>query len=170
MSKAAGLFVDPPKGPVLLNYGIDECRFTKPVYPGMTVAVRFTAKEKISRISEILRTVVLRVSPGSYNLRPPSKRTRLTKRPTIVSSPWPKSRGSTNPSPDRPISNPESKRSTTPGKPVITAKSLAPAPAKTVTPHSRPSRSGVIKNLLQKLSVQFKMILGTKNEPCTKSR
>ena len=49
MSKAAGLFVDPAKGPVLLNYGIDECRFTKPVYPGMTIAVRFTAKEKISQ-------------------------------------------------------------------------------------------------------------------------
>lgn len=49
MSKAAGLFVDPAKGPVLLNYGIDECRFTKPVYPGMTVCVRFTAKEKISQ-------------------------------------------------------------------------------------------------------------------------
>ena len=49
MSKAAGLFVDPPKGPVLLNYGIDECRFTKPVYPGMTVGVRFTAKEKITQ-------------------------------------------------------------------------------------------------------------------------
>ena len=49
MSKAAGLFVDPPKGPVLLNYGIDECRFTKPVYPGMTVGVRFTAKEKINQ-------------------------------------------------------------------------------------------------------------------------
>tara|TARA_B100000902_G_scaffold216935_1_gene206192 strand:- start:7159 stop:9204 length:2046 start_codon:yes stop_codon:yes gene_type:complete len=49
MSKAAGLFVDPPKGPVLLNYGIDECRFTKPVYPGMTIGVRFTAKEKISQ-------------------------------------------------------------------------------------------------------------------------
>ena len=49
MSKAAGLFVDPPKGPVLLNYGIDECRFTKPVYPGMTVGVRFTAKEKIEQ-------------------------------------------------------------------------------------------------------------------------
>ena len=47
MSKAAGLFVKPEKGPVLLNYGIDECRFTKPVYPGMTIAVRFTAKEKI---------------------------------------------------------------------------------------------------------------------------
>ena len=49
LSKAAGLFVDPAKGPVLLNYGIDECRFTKPVYPGMTVGVRFTAKEKISQ-------------------------------------------------------------------------------------------------------------------------
>ena len=49
MSKAAVLFVDPNKGPVLLNYGIDECRFTKPVYPGMTIGVRFTAKEKISQ-------------------------------------------------------------------------------------------------------------------------
>ncbi len=49
MSKAAGLFVDAEKGPVLLNYGIDECRFTKPVYPGMSVGVRFTVKEKISQ-------------------------------------------------------------------------------------------------------------------------
>jgi oxepin-CoA hydrolase/3-oxo-5,6-dehydrosuberyl-CoA semialdehyde dehydrogenase len=49
LSRAAGLFVDPPKGPVLLNYGIDECRFTKPVYPGMTIGVRFTCKEKISQ-------------------------------------------------------------------------------------------------------------------------
>ncbi|MFN6039132.1 MAG: MaoC/PaaZ C-terminal domain-containing protein, partial [Bacteroidota bacterium] len=47
LSRAAGLFVDPPKGPVLLNYGIDECRFTKPVYPGMVIGVRFTCKEKI---------------------------------------------------------------------------------------------------------------------------
>ena len=47
LSRAAGLFVDPPKGPVLLNYGIDECRFTKPVYPGMSIGVRFTCKEKI---------------------------------------------------------------------------------------------------------------------------
>jgi len=47
MSKAAGLFVEPSKGPVLLNYGIDECRFIKPVYPGTTIGVRFTAKEKI---------------------------------------------------------------------------------------------------------------------------
>ncbi|MDZ4824342.1 MAG: phenylacetic acid degradation bifunctional protein PaaZ [Flavobacteriales bacterium] len=49
LSKAAGLFVDPAKGPVLLNYGLDECRFTKPVYPGMTIAVRFTVKEKIDQ-------------------------------------------------------------------------------------------------------------------------
>ena len=47
LSRAAGLFVDPPKGPVLLNYGIDECRFTKPIYPGMSIGVRFTCKEKI---------------------------------------------------------------------------------------------------------------------------
>ena len=49
LSKAAGLFVDPAKGPVLLNYGIDECRFTKPVYAGTTVGVRFTVKEKIDQ-------------------------------------------------------------------------------------------------------------------------
>lgn len=46
LSKAAGLFVDPKKGPVLLNYGIDECRFTKPVYIGTTIGVRFTVKDK----------------------------------------------------------------------------------------------------------------------------
>ena len=49
LSKAAGLFVDAKKGPVLLNYGIDECRFTKPVYPGMTVGVKLTVKEKIDQ-------------------------------------------------------------------------------------------------------------------------
>lgn len=49
LSKAAGLFVDGKKGPVLLNYGLEECRFVKPVYPGMTIGVRFTAKEKISQ-------------------------------------------------------------------------------------------------------------------------
>ena len=47
LSKAAGLFVEAKKGTVLLNYGLDECRFTKPVYPGMTIGVRFTCKEKI---------------------------------------------------------------------------------------------------------------------------
>ncbi|MCI5058619.1 MAG: phenylacetic acid degradation bifunctional protein PaaZ [Flavobacteriales bacterium] len=49
LSKAAGMFVDPRKGPVLLNYGIDEARFTKPVYPGMTIGVRLTVKEKVDQ-------------------------------------------------------------------------------------------------------------------------
>ena len=49
LSKAAGLFVDPKKGPVLLNYGLEECRFTKPVYAGTTIGVRFTVKEKIDQ-------------------------------------------------------------------------------------------------------------------------
>src|SRR6266705_3230681 len=48
LSAAAGLFVDSyEKNPVLLNYGIDELRFTKPVYPGTEIYVRFTCKEKI---------------------------------------------------------------------------------------------------------------------------
>jgi oxepin-CoA hydrolase/3-oxo-5,6-dehydrosuberyl-CoA semialdehyde dehydrogenase len=48
MSMAAGLFVDSyDKNPVLLNYGIDELRFTKPVYPGTSIQVRFTCKEKL---------------------------------------------------------------------------------------------------------------------------
>lgn len=47
MSLAAGLFVSSyDKNPVLLNYGIDELRFTKPVYPGSEIQVRFTCKEK----------------------------------------------------------------------------------------------------------------------------
>ncbi len=47
MSISAGLFVDGyEKNPVLLNYGIDELRFTKPVYPGAEIQVRFTCKEK----------------------------------------------------------------------------------------------------------------------------
>lgn len=49
LAKAAGLFVDAKKGPVLLNYGIDECRFTKPVYPGTTIGVRLTVKEKTAQ-------------------------------------------------------------------------------------------------------------------------
>ena len=48
MSAAAGLFVDPIEiNPVLLNYGIDELRFTKPVYPDAKVHIKFTCKEKI---------------------------------------------------------------------------------------------------------------------------
>ncbi len=41
--------MDAKKGPVLLNYGLEECRFTKPVYPGMTIGVKLTAKEKVDQ-------------------------------------------------------------------------------------------------------------------------
>ena len=50
LSAAAGLFVDGAGlGPVLLNYGIDSLRFTKPVYPGAEIRIRFTCKEKLSQ-------------------------------------------------------------------------------------------------------------------------
>jgi oxepin-CoA hydrolase / 3-oxo-5,6-dehydrosuberyl-CoA semialdehyde dehydrogenase len=46
ISAAAGLFVDPKKGPVLANYGLDNLRFTQPVYVGDTISVRLTCKRK----------------------------------------------------------------------------------------------------------------------------
>ena len=49
LSAAAGLFVDAAKGPVLLNYGLEECRFMKPVYAGSTIGVQLTCKEKIEQ-------------------------------------------------------------------------------------------------------------------------
>lgn len=50
LSAAAGLFVNSyEKNPVLLNYGIDELRFTKPVYPGNSIYIRFTCKEKTAQ-------------------------------------------------------------------------------------------------------------------------
>jgi oxepin-CoA hydrolase/3-oxo-5,6-dehydrosuberyl-CoA semialdehyde dehydrogenase len=50
ISVAAGLFVDSYEmNPVLLNYGIDELRFTKPVYPNAKIHIRFTCKEKLSQ-------------------------------------------------------------------------------------------------------------------------
>lgn len=55
MSIAAGLFVDSYEiNPVLLNYGIDELRFTKPVYPGAEVYIRFTCKEKLPNDKRII--------------------------------------------------------------------------------------------------------------------
>ncbi len=58
MSIAAGLFVDSYNlNPVLLNYGIDELRFTKPVYPGATIFVRFTCKEKLSSDTKIIEHI-----------------------------------------------------------------------------------------------------------------
>lgn len=49
LSAAAGLFVDAKKGPVLLNYGLEECRFLKPVYAGSTIGVKLTCKEKVAQ-------------------------------------------------------------------------------------------------------------------------
>jgi oxepin-CoA hydrolase / 3-oxo-5,6-dehydrosuberyl-CoA semialdehyde dehydrogenase len=49
ISAAAGLFVDPPFGPVLANYGLDSLRFLKPVKPGDRIKVRITCKEKSLR-------------------------------------------------------------------------------------------------------------------------
>ena len=50
MSAAAGLFVESYEmNPVLLNYGIDELRFTKPVYAGMSIYIRFSCKEKTAQ-------------------------------------------------------------------------------------------------------------------------
>jgi oxepin-CoA hydrolase/3-oxo-5,6-dehydrosuberyl-CoA semialdehyde dehydrogenase len=49
VSAAAGLFVDPEFGPVLANYGLENLRFTKPVYPGDTIRVRLTVKQKTAK-------------------------------------------------------------------------------------------------------------------------
>ena len=49
VSAAAGLFVDPAFGPVLANYGLEGLRFTKPVYPGDTIHVRLTCKQKTAK-------------------------------------------------------------------------------------------------------------------------
>lgn len=55
MSIAAGLFVDSYElNPVLLNYGIDELRFTKPVYPGAEIHIRFTCKEKLPNDKRVI--------------------------------------------------------------------------------------------------------------------
>ena len=49
ISAAAGLFVDPAPGPVMANYGLENLRFTKPVYPGDTIQVRLTVKQKTAK-------------------------------------------------------------------------------------------------------------------------
>ncbi|MCC7465520.1 MAG: phenylacetic acid degradation bifunctional protein PaaZ [Saprospiraceae bacterium] len=64
LSKAAGLFVDAKKGPVLLNYGLDECRFIKPVYPGMTIGVKLTVKEKIEQETDPSKEGVAAIPRG----------------------------------------------------------------------------------------------------------
>jgi oxepin-CoA hydrolase/3-oxo-5,6-dehydrosuberyl-CoA semialdehyde dehydrogenase len=49
LAAAAGLFVYPNKGPVAANYGLEECRFLRPIYHNDTIAVRLTCKQKIDR-------------------------------------------------------------------------------------------------------------------------
>ncbi len=49
VSIAAGLFVDPAPGPVLANTGVDNLRFLTPVFPGDTLRVILTCKQKTPR-------------------------------------------------------------------------------------------------------------------------
>jgi len=49
VSMAAGLFVYPDEGPVLANYGLDDLRFTEPVYPGDVITIQLTCKQKSYR-------------------------------------------------------------------------------------------------------------------------
>ena len=49
LSAAAGLFVYPNKGPVAANYGLDSCRFMRPIYHNDTIYVRLTCQEKRDR-------------------------------------------------------------------------------------------------------------------------
>lgn len=49
LAAAAGLFVWPNKGPVAANYGLEECRFLRPIYHNDTMYVRLTCKQKIER-------------------------------------------------------------------------------------------------------------------------
>jgi len=53
LSAAAGLFVYPNKGPVAANYGLDQCRFLKPIYHNDTIQVqrKTRARCKGKRIS-----------------------------------------------------------------------------------------------------------------------
>ena len=50
VSLAAGLFVAPEPGPVLANYGLENLRFTTPVYPGDALTVTLTAKSISPRV------------------------------------------------------------------------------------------------------------------------
>ena len=49
ISAAAGLFVEPSKGPVLANYGLENLRFVEPVAIGDTLHVCLTVKQKIKK-------------------------------------------------------------------------------------------------------------------------
>ena len=49
LAAAAGLFVYPNKGPVAANYGLEDCRFLRPIYHNDTICVRLTCKQKVDR-------------------------------------------------------------------------------------------------------------------------
>lgn len=49
LSAAAGLFVHPAPGPVLLNYGLENLRFVAPVAPGDTIQAKLIVKRKTVR-------------------------------------------------------------------------------------------------------------------------
>ncbi|MBT8272459.1 MAG: phenylacetic acid degradation bifunctional protein PaaZ, partial [Bacteroidia bacterium] len=49
LAAAAGLFVHPDKGPVAANYGLEDCRFLRPIYHNDSISVRLTCKQKIDR-------------------------------------------------------------------------------------------------------------------------
>jgi oxepin-CoA hydrolase/3-oxo-5,6-dehydrosuberyl-CoA semialdehyde dehydrogenase len=49
LSAAAGQFVHPDEGPVLLNYGLENLAFLAPVYPGDTIQTKLVVKRKTVR-------------------------------------------------------------------------------------------------------------------------
>ena len=49
LSRAAGLFVHPDEGPVMLNYGLENLRFIAPVVPGDTIQAKLIVKRKTVR-------------------------------------------------------------------------------------------------------------------------
>ncbi|MDZ7717178.1 MAG: phenylacetic acid degradation bifunctional protein PaaZ [Balneolaceae bacterium] len=49
LSAAAGLFVHPDEGPVMLNYGLESLRFLEPVAPGDTIQAKLIVKRKTTR-------------------------------------------------------------------------------------------------------------------------
>ena len=52
LSFAAGMFVDPDPGPVLANVGLNSLSFQKPVFPGDTIHVRLTCKQRTIRMNQ----------------------------------------------------------------------------------------------------------------------
>jgi len=49
LSAAAGMFVHPAPGPVMLNYGLEDLRFVAPVFPGDTIQAKLIVKKKTVR-------------------------------------------------------------------------------------------------------------------------